>query len=85
MTDPAVEAARKAWVASGRVPLPTQQDLRGRITAAREALNPIRKLHAYLTEVADGLDARNSAFQLGMRAVLKDIAPLIFTTEELNQ
>lgn len=70
MTDPAVEAARKAWVASGRVPLPTQQDLRGRISAAREALKPIRAW--YFAAMAHN-------------ATLDDLAPLIFTTEEINQ
>lgn len=45
MSDPAFEAARRAWVASGRAPLPTRQDLRLHTSAAREALKPIRTRH----------------------------------------
>lgn len=82
MTDPAVEAARKAWVASGRVPLPTQQDLRGRISAAREALRPIREWHQ---KQSQRLADRYSSEALMLKAQLAEIAPLIFTTEELNQ
>ncbi|SKY04445.1 Uncharacterised protein [Mycobacteroides abscessus subsp. massiliense] len=80
MTDPAVEAARRAWVASGRVPLPTQQDLRGRISAAREALKPIREWF----EVG-WADYSKSAFGNPQLDLLRELAPLIFATEELNQ
>ncbi|MFT9575672.1 Uncharacterised protein [Mycobacteroides abscessus subsp. abscessus] len=78
MTDPAVEAARRAdsWE-----PDIKQPDKFGEmVTAAREALRPIRDIHQKWAEAyayrADGLV---------LNAFLAALAPLIFTTEELEQ
>lgn len=68
MTDPAVEAARRAdsWE-----PDIKQPDKFGEmVTAAREALRPIREW--YFAAMA-------------YNATIDDLAPLIFATEELNQ
>ncbi|QSM87558.1 hypothetical protein I3U44_17160 [Mycobacteroides abscessus subsp. bolletii] len=78
MTDPAVEAARRAdsWE-----PDIKQPDKFGEmVTAAREALRPIREIHQKWAEAyayrADGLV---------LNAFLAALTPLIFTTEEINQ
>lgn len=77
MTDPAVEAARRAdsWE-----PDIKQPDKFGEmVTAAREALRPIKKW--YGKAMAEAI-AEDLYEQLDL---LESLAPLIFATEELNQ
>lgn len=85
MTDPAVEAARRAWrVQTGSEPLADDNyTIRVRTIAAREALRPIRDkwaelLMPYATRLVD-------PEATGAIKVLEAFAPLIFTTEELEQ
>lgn len=61
MTDPAVEAAQRA----GLIETAT-------ITAAREALKPIREMVEMREEFGDEID-------------MDDLKRLIYTTEELNR
>lgn len=88
MTDPAVEAARKAldnvgFGRSGHVQ---------RVASAREALRPIReKCDAIRTAAGKrlhptdpGYDIGN-AFDDGVLSLIDELAPLIFTTEELER
>lgn len=82
MSDPSIEAAQRAWrVQTGSEPLADDNyTIRVRTIAAREALRPIRDIHQKWAEAyayrADGLV---------LNAFLAALAPLIFTTEELNQ
>ncbi|RIU09636.1 hypothetical protein [Mycobacteroides abscessus] len=69
MTDPAVEAARKVWE---RHEHPYRSD--DLIAAARAALKPIQ----------DWFD-RNYGMSSITDHLLDELAPLIFTTEEINQ
>lgn len=79
MTDPAVEAAQRAI---GHVsPDEFTNDVGDTaLAAAREALRPIRDIHQKWAEAyayrADGLV---------LNAFLAALAPLIFTTEELER
>ncbi len=78
MTDPAVDAARRA---DDIEPDLKQPDRFGEmVESAREALRPIRAAHQKWAEAyayrADGLV---------LNAFLATLAPLIFTTEELEQ
>lgn len=82
MTDPAVEAARRAdsWE-----PDIKQPDKFGEmVTAAREALKPIRERHAHWVAELEKSPLPATAGAIAL-VVLADLAPLIFTTEELNQ
>jgi len=82
MPDPAVEAAQRAWI-SGGVSSNDALDLaKGSIAAeaAREALKPIRAKYEYLNA---RFGDQNTEMAIGIRWVLEDLAPLIYTTEEL--
>lgn len=81
MTDPAIEAAQQAT--ADLLPLARLDAKPWAVSGAREALKPVRKQHRYLTETASDLD--NQAFAAGMRAVLSDLAPLIYSAEELER
>ncbi|WP_100525323.1 hypothetical protein [Mycobacteroides abscessus] len=83
MTDPAVEAAQRAWQAEGWGDGPLAMS-EGHLAeaAAREALRPIREWHQ---KQSQRLADRYSSEALMLKAQLAEIAPLIFTTEELNQ
>ncbi|CPR39052.1 hypothetical protein [Mycobacteroides abscessus] len=84
MTDPAVEAARRAWrVQTGSEPLADDNyTIWVRTIAAREALKPIRESHQHLTKMASG---ESIPVWTGMMAVLNVLAPLIYKTEELER
>lgn len=78
MTDPAVEAAQRAYE-----PRPFAQPgiIPAMQAAAREALKPIRELHSELNSpLPDGFELPG-----GVKYVLHLLAPLIFTTEELER
>ena len=76
MTDPAVEAAQRACSCAGTV-----HSSRCLAAAAREALKPIQAKYKEL----DGLFGDSPTnVAIGVRRVLQDLAPLIYTTEELT-
>lgn len=75
--DPAVDAAHRALVSTGSEGVVWVAE-----AAAREALKSIRELHARLLAAAEFEDVE---VDHGMRIVLDELAPLIFTTEELAQ
>lgn len=81
MTDPAVEAAQRAI---GHVSPDEFTNEVGdtALAAAREALRPIREWHQ---KQSQRLADRYSSEALMLKAQLAEIAPLIFTTEEINQ
>lgn len=85
MTDPAVEAARRAWQAEGWGDGPLAMS-EGHLAeaAAREALRPIRERHAHWVAELEKSPLPATAGAIAL-VVLADLAPLIFTTEELNQ
>lgn len=72
MTDPAVEAAERACTKHGF----------GDIKSAREALKPIREWYENL---ADTYSEGCTGNALIVKRFLEDLAPLIFTTEELER
>ncbi|WJJ56505.1 hypothetical protein PROPHIT493_48 [Mycobacterium phage prophiT49-3] len=84
MTDPAVEAADRAWEAwLERAPVDLSAASAPVTLAAREALRPIREkwtelLMPYATRLVD-------PEATGAIRVLEAFAPLIFTTEELER
>ncbi|ORA38083.1 hypothetical protein [Mycobacterium aquaticum] len=84
MSDPAVEAAQRAEQASGwwKSGHSTPWDAGYAVDAAREALRPIRELHRELSVSALDEDAE---VEHGMRLVLDNLAPLIYSTEELME
>lgn len=78
MPDPAVEAAQRAltnigYGRSGHVQ---------RVAAAREALKPVREWHRRMAD-SYALDDRPEGVLV--QAVLQELAPLIYTTEELDR
>ncbi|MBV6360417.1 hypothetical protein R2325_16310 [Mycobacteroides chelonae] len=80
MSDPAVDAAQRAMKAVTGAAFKPNYDL---IVAAREALKPIREkweelLDPYATRLAD-------PEATGAIKVLEALAPLIFSTEELER
>lgn len=85
MTDPAVEAAQRAWIeivhndAAFDLNDFECQEL---VNAARETLKPIREQWELLEAAAVHEDAE---VQFGMNAVLGALESLIFTTEELER
>ncbi|MDB2213840.1 hypothetical protein [Mycobacteroides abscessus] len=80
MTDPAVEAAQRAEDENtGRIP-PFEWD--DALDGAIQALRPIREWHQ---KQSQRLADRYSSEALMLKAQLAEIAPLIFTTEEINQ
>ncbi|AXQ53084.1 hypothetical protein SEA_RANDO14_64 [Mycobacterium phage Rando14] len=76
--DPAIESARRALVSTRGHGKSTICE----IEAAREALKPIRKLHQKMSAEAPLEDVE---VEHGMRAVLDALAPLIYSTEELQR
>ena len=77
MSDPAVEAAQQVWELHWALP-----GSEGKLTeAAREALKPIQLLSNGFQDFYKG---RDDLFAEGVKHVLRDLAPLIFTEEELN-
>ncbi|WP_078278567.1 hypothetical protein [Mycobacteroides franklinii] len=78
MSDPAVEAAQRAYGAMGAEATIWDEA----VTAAREALEPIREWHQ---KKSQWLDCRYSSEALMLKAQLAEIAPLIFTSEELER
>lgn len=92
-SDPAVEAAQRAWTARyGWDQLPRfdekcdeDEDIAAFVTAAaREMAKPIRELHAAMKSDQPGIRP-TSEFAEGMRFALDEVAPLIFTSEELER
>ncbi|QAY10977.1 hypothetical protein SEA_POLLYWOG_50 [Mycobacterium phage Pollywog] len=84
MSDPAVEAAARAWE---WYPVPKDIPLVVRsvpLAAAREALEPIRELHQTHSE-ALRLAVPGDPTADGVRYILELLEPLIYTTEELDQ
>lgn len=80
MTDPAVEAARRA---DDIEPDLKQPDRFGEmVESAREALRPIREWHQ---KQSRWLSGKCSAEALMLKAQLADLAPLIYPTEELER
>ncbi|SKY30226.1 Uncharacterised protein [Mycobacteroides abscessus subsp. massiliense] len=84
MTDPAVEAAKRLWE-SRTITAEFNADIyRNEIASAREALKPIRERHAHWVAELEKSPLPATAGAIAL-VVLADLAPLIFTTEELNQ
>ncbi|MDM2174701.1 hypothetical protein PP404_24515 [Mycobacteroides abscessus] len=79
MSDPSVEAAQRAWERPGEPANPDHPYWGETVAAAREALRPIKKW--YGKAMAEAI-AEDLYEQLDL---LESLAPLIFTTEELNQ
>ena len=75
MADPAVEAAQRALMADG----PPRNAL---VSAAREALKPIRELH---DAFADFYRGRDDTFAAGVQHVLRDLRELVYSSEELDR
>lgn len=77
MTDPAIEAAQRAWSGEGWiVPMERyQNEAELAAAAAREMAKPIREWMAEL----------DSEEMLPAHVVIAALAPLIYTTEELGQ
>lgn len=87
MTDPVVEAAQRSWIKPrGRWALkhfnPDNRLEQSLTDAAREALVPIREKSEELDAMFGGVATDVAA---GVRLVLAQIRPLIYTTEELNE
>lgn len=80
MSDPAVEAAQRAWDALPEQSYATREQVME--AAAREALKPIRSLFDRLS-----LDYATASpeVQQGMDEVLNPLRHLIFSTEELER
>lgn len=84
MSDPAVEAAQQAWSNTirqgGRSP--NENSWAQSKAAAREALKPIRGVHeAWARRYANRFDGD----ALVVKTLLEDLAPLIYSTEELDE
>lgn len=85
MSDPAVEAAQRAWESTS-----SQDDMGWTLnpyatakSAAREALAPIREVLVQLGEDIDNTTTVSTAFQHMVRAI-NTIEKHVFTTEELT-
>ncbi|SIJ95762.1 Uncharacterised protein [Mycobacteroides abscessus subsp. abscessus] len=81
MTDPAVEAARKAgtgWLTGEEAEV--AEGLK--VIAAREALRPIRAVYERWERLYGS--SRGDVPEM-VQVLLESFAPLIFTTEEINQ
>lgn len=83
MTDPAVEAARRAWQAEGWGDGPLAMS-EGHLAeaAAREALRPIRAVYERWERLYGS--SRGDVPEM-VQVLLESFAPLIFTTEELER
>ena len=73
MSNPAIEAAQRATAADGG--FVTTHD----IAAAREALRPVRAVYERLDDYSRG----PGDYRAGVAEVLRALAPLIYTTEEM--
>lgn len=76
MSDPAIEAVRRAWHYKAEH---SWQDKCSGLAAAREALKPIHKWYGKAMAEAIAEDLFEQA------DLLDDLAPLIFATEELER
>lgn len=91
MTDPAVEAAQQAWELNLETDFPYKPGEPGiwspdaMEAAAREALKPIRDLHQELDGLFGIASMDASGVAAGVRMVLSRLAPLIYTTEEMER
>ena len=81
MSDPAVEAAKRATNAPDDFPFPSGPTEAFALTAAREALKPVREKCEQLKATA-ALAPYGNPYLL---AVLDVFAPLIYSTEELER
>lgn len=81
MTDPAEEAVRRSR--HYRADYSWEDKVSG-LASAREALRPIRERHAHWVAELEKSPLPATAGAIAL-VVLADLAPLIFTTEELNQ
>lgn len=77
MSDPAIQALRRATLNSPNFPVGGYGE-----ACAREALIPIREWHERMA-TAYALDDRPEGALV--EAVLQELAPLIYPTEELEQ
>ena len=77
MADPAVEAAQRALMADG----PPRNAL---VSAAREALKPIRRVLDKLAEDTEPPCDYALQIELFERAI-SDLSPLVYTSEELDR
>ncbi len=85
MSDPAIEAAQRAWEAwFERAPVDLSAASTPVTLAAREALKPIRERHAHWVAELEKSPLSATAGAIAL-VVLADLAPLIFTTEELER
>lgn len=95
MSDPAMEAARRAfadyWPDQGDFEFSHSNEGRLSMDAAHEALKPLRALSEKLRAAAGApptvFDAEydvGNAFDDGVLSVLDEIAPLIYAAEELK-
>jgi hypothetical protein len=82
MADPAMEAASRVWATQKNIPFnaesPWARD--SLIPAAREALAPIRELHAAFL---DHYKNRDDLFAHGVLYAMGDLAKLIYPESEL--
>jgi hypothetical protein len=79
MTDPAVEAAQR--VRDKHPYCLNDHHADSCLTdAAREALKPIREVYEHFDEYSRG----PGDYRAGVRTVLDQLAPLIYSTEELS-
>lgn len=86
MSDPAVEAAQRAWAASEQPFIPTMSLEQAAIAAAREALAPIRdeiELIERSAAEAESLSDNAALFYDGIRFALRDIKRHVYPSEEL--
>ena len=96
MSDPAIEAAQRAWAERYGENLLSrffedcddEENVAAFVTAAaREALKPIREKCSELREFANSLDGvgmSETVIGAGIRHALDSIAELIYTSEEIE-
>lgn len=77
MSDPSIEAARRAWANRGA---PDMEPSVSEIVAAREALKPIREK---IRELQTDIPTDNPMFGEGVDYVIAELAPFIYSSEEL--
>ncbi|WP_078278562.1 hypothetical protein [Mycobacteroides franklinii] len=85
MSDPAIEAAQRAWRQrhglGGFNPSSGHDGLgAGYVAAAREALKPIREK---IRELQTDIPTDNPMFGEGVDYVIAELAPFIYSSEEL--
>ena len=87
MSDPVVEAARKAWEAISHNDAEfdyNDPEVAELVLAVRMGLDPIRKLHDDLWDLSHR-NGFSESHQDGMRYVLHELSKHIFTSEELER